>query len=85
MNPGQLMNAKLTRPTAEMLPLPDWVPHGLAELCNVSLCPMVVTSLSQRNDTLHAPSLPVVVFSTPSPTLSHPLSRAPTNQTLANH
>ncbi|KIZ05372.1 Serine/threonine-protein kinase HT1 [Monoraphidium neglectum] len=33
MNPGQLMSAKLSRPTADMLPLPDWVPRGLAELC----------------------------------------------------
>jgi hypothetical protein len=35
MNPGQLMTAKLLRPTAEMLPLPDWVPRGLADLCHV--------------------------------------------------
>jgi hypothetical protein len=35
MNPGQLMSAKLSRPTADMLPLPDWVPRGLAELCQV--------------------------------------------------
>lgn len=37
MNPGQLMGAKLARATAELLPLPDWAPQGLVDLCYVSL------------------------------------------------
>lgn len=37
MNPGQLMCAKLGCRTCELLSLPDWVPQGLVDLCQVRL------------------------------------------------
>jgi hypothetical protein len=33
MHPGQLLNAKLTHPTSQLLPLPDSAPAALASLC----------------------------------------------------
>ncbi|KAF6253847.1 hypothetical protein COO60DRAFT_383790 [Scenedesmus sp. NREL 46B-D3] len=33
MHPGQLLNAKLTHPTSQLLPLPDSAPPALAGLC----------------------------------------------------